>query len=74
MMMDTATEFNYEAADYSFGLNEAGWGMERWWHDGVMAYCLEAVGLVSCCPMTEAAFWALAEIESARLEGEHDLG
>ena len=66
----TDDTFDYEAADYSYGINEVGWGMERWWHDGTMAYCLEAVGLVSYCTMTEEEFWALAEAESARLDLE----
>jgi hypothetical protein len=62
------TDFDFESAHYTFGVNEAGFEMERWWHDGTMAYCLAVVGLVSYFDITEAEFWALAETESARME------
>jgi hypothetical protein len=59
--------FDFLAAHYSYGVNEAGWGMERWWYDGMMAYCLEAVGQMSYVPMTQDDFWTLAYAEQARL-------
>lgn len=63
-----SNDFSFDAAHASFGVNEAGFEIERWWHDGTGAYCLAAVGLVSYHQISEADWWALANAESARLE------
>lgn len=66
--MPTGTDdFDFDHAHYSCGVNDAGFEMERWWHDGTGAYELVAVGITSYHQISEADWWVLANRESDRL-------